>query len=61
MKQAIKQVEAIVAPKAESSVEISTDSKGVAKLTVKVYHEEASVALQQALLLYKQGAEALKE
>ena len=60
MKQAVRQVEAAVAPKAESSVEIATDAKGMPKLTVKVYHEDAAVALQQAIALYMQGSGALQ-
>jgi hypothetical protein len=61
MKQMIRSVEASIAPKAESSVEIATDAKGAAKLTVKVYSEKAGEALEQALELYKLGIAALKE
>jgi hypothetical protein len=60
MKQVIREVEATIAPKAESSVEITTDSKGLPKLTVKVYHEDSVEALRQALALYALGTKELQ-
>jgi len=51
----------ITAPSPASSVEIATDSKGVPKPTVKVYHEDPDEAARTALRLYRQLSEALKE
>jgi hypothetical protein len=46
-------------PGQESSVEITTDSKGLAKLSVKVYHEDPAQALTEALRLYAFGTAQL--
>lgn len=45
------------APRAYSSVEISVDSKGNVKPSVKVYHEDPAEALKQAKVLM---AEAIR-
>ena len=42
-----------------SSVEISTNAKGMAQLTVKVYCEDAQVAKDTAIRLYLEGVEEL--
>lgn len=42
-------------PQAESSVEITTNSKGEQQLTVKVYHEDVKVALSTCLSMYEDG------
>lgn len=57
--EAIAGIEVTTSPPAESSVEITTDSKGVPKPTVKVYHTDPAEALRQALELYAQARIAL--
>lgn len=42
-------------PKAESSVEVTTNSKGEAQLTVKVYSEDVKIALATCLAMYEEG------
>lgn len=56
---AIIGMEILTAPPQESSVEITTDAKGMAKPTVKVYHTDPEEALRQALALYRQARQAL--
>ncbi len=48
------------APATASSVEIATDSKGNAKPTVKVYHEDAAEAKRLACELYTEILETLQ-
>lgn len=44
--------QATATDKQESSVEITTDAKGVPKCTVKIYHTDPAIALEQALAHY---------
>jgi hypothetical protein len=50
-----------IMPKSESSVEISTNSKGEAQLTIKIYAEDPREALDTALRLYEMGQNHLRD
>lgn len=50
-----------IEPGQESSVEITQNSKGEPRITVKVYHSEIEQAMQAALAAYHQTLDALKE
>lgn len=43
----------------ESSIEIKEDAKGTPRLTVKIYHADASLALDMAIQLYENGLKRL--
>lgn len=53
--------EATVAPDPASSVEISTNAKGQAQVTVKVYDSNPVVAAEKALSIYRHVTAALSQ
>jgi hypothetical protein len=55
------QSDVTVAPDPASSVEISTNAKGQAQVTVKVYDTNPVVAAEKAVALYRQVTAAVSQ